>query len=250
MKRVKYDISEKTLYEVSPTAFSVGDLGIFTYLDSMDVPWKDLDLTTTLNHLYYGNHSGDKIVSPIIDKLISHNDTPVLTVAQVTALAQMIYNLNHDRWNRLWEVNKYDYDPGENYNMAENEITEFGHTSTRTDNLQHGETGDSTQTPQNTVTETNTRYGFNGGEVGQKADEIETVNGGKIENEYTNNYTDTGTQETAEGGENERNLTRHGNIGVTTTSKMLEEVINLWQWNFFRDVVFKDVDLVLTIPIY
>lgn len=44
-------------------------------------------------------------------------------------------------------------------------------------------------------------------------------------------------------------LTRHGNIGVTTSQQMLESERELWMWQIF-DVVFADVDRVLTIPIY
>lgn len=45
-------------------------------------------------------------------------------------------------------------------------------------------------------------------------------------------------------------LTRAGNIGVTTSQQMLESERKLWMWNFFRDVVFPDLDELLTIPIY
>ena len=52
-----------------------------------------------------------------------------------------------------------------------------------------------------------------------------------------------------ETGENERELTRFGNIGVTTTQQMMKQEIELWQWNFF-ETVFADIDNFLTIPIY
>lgn len=45
-------------------------------------------------------------------------------------------------------------------------------------------------------------------------------------------------------------LTRSGNIGVTTSQQMIEQEINLWKWNFFRDVVFPDVAKALTISLY
>lgn len=45
-------------------------------------------------------------------------------------------------------------------------------------------------------------------------------------------------------------LTRSGNIGVTTSQQMIEQEINLWKWNYFRDVVFPDVAKALTISLY
>ena len=71
---------------------------------------------------------------------------------------------------------------------------------------------------------------------------------------YNTSDTDTGTQTQAESGMDTqtRNYTlrRHGNIGVTTSQQMLESERNVWLWNFFRDIVFPDVDRVLSIPIY
>lgn len=44
-------------------------------------------------------------------------------------------------------------------------------------------------------------------------------------------------------------LTRHGNIGVTTSQQMIQAERNLWFWNFFEQV-FRDIDQEITCPIY
>jgi hypothetical protein len=71
---------------------------------------------------------------------------------------------------------------------------------------------------------------------------------------YNTTDTDGGTQVDAESGMNTRirnyTLTRRGNIGVTTSQQMLQSERDLWVWNFFRDVVFPDLDYILTIPVY
>ena len=81
-----------------------------------------------------------------------------------------------------------------------------------------------------------------------------TVTTGTNETEYDLTETQTGTQGNVMGGSDTetRNyrLTRSGNIGVTTSQQMIESERLLWVWNFFRDVVFRDVDRVLTISIY
>ena len=45
-------------------------------------------------------------------------------------------------------------------------------------------------------------------------------------------------------------LTRSGNIGVTTSQQMIESERQLWLWNFFQNVVFKDICSALTLSIY
>ena len=49
--------------------------------------------------------------------------------------------------------------------------------------------------------------------------------------------------------ETNHELTRTGNIGVTTSQQMIESEIKLWDWNFI-DNVFKDIAEILTLPIY
>lgn len=46
-----------------------------------------------------------------------------------------------------------------------------------------------------------------------------------------------------------RILTRKGNIGVMTSQNMVEQERALWFWNYF-DVVFNDVNKVLTLSVY
>ena len=74
-----------------------------------------------------------------------------------------------------------------------------------------------------------------------------TEEGSAQDNIETNTQSQTGYKQETESGT--RTLTRSGNIGVTTSQQMIESEIALWQWNFF-DMIFKDVDTVLTSPKY
>lgn len=64
---------------------------------------------------------------------------------------------------------------------------------------------------------------------------------------YNRSYTETGTDTTA--GTSSSKQTRTGNIGTNTFQNLLQQERNLWLYNFFEQI-FKDVDSVLTIPIY
>lgn len=246
MPKVKHNPCMLTLFDVTPTGYLDG---IFTPLNDYDVPWKDLDIARSLNRMYYYANSGDKIISPMLDKMLVGVDPKVLSSEMLAQTALDAFTLFGSRWARLWEVNQYEYNPGENYNMKETETTDYGKTTKRTDDLTRTQNGKDTQTPDTVQVESNKRYGFNSAS-GELSDVLETTNKGTIETDYNSSTKDTGTQETGESGRDTRELTRAGNIGVTTTSQMLTEVIELWKWNFFKDVVFKDLDTILTIPIY
>ena len=64
---------------------------------------------------------------------------------------------------------------------------------------------------------------------------------------YNRSYTETGTDTTS--GKSSRKLTRTGNIGTNTFQNLINQERDLWKWNFYEQV-FRDVDSVLTIPIY
>ena len=89
------------------------------------------------------------------------------------------------------------------------------------------------------------------------ADNSETVSGDKDDNFKDSSMTGTTTRsgsdskaetstETETGTET---LTRHGNIGVTTSQQMLESEIKLRQYNFIEEM-YKDIDSILCLKIY
>ena len=219
------------------------DGGIFTYLNGFEVPWKDEDIETDLDLEYHGNISGEKIISPLVRRVCYGTE---LTPEEKTVLARTIYAVNHTNWAKQWETMLFEYNPIENYRMIENmtddeKVTEYGRTSTRTDNLTD------TNTPNLTSNTTNKVHGFNSS-TGVPSDEVSGTATG------TNTDTHTGTQGYVDGGTDTetRNyeLTRSGNIGITTSQQMIQSERNLWVWNFFENVVFPDIDRILTIPIY
>ncbi len=262
------------LYDVTPNALTGG--GIFSILDSSayDVPWGDDVIALQLDMEYYGNVSGEKITSPLVDKLLEDCE---LTTAGMAQLAQVVYSLNFRRWDKEWQTQLAEYDPISNYDMteemSEEGSTQYGHTRLRTDNLAHTETrtdnlqhvvdASEVETPAVTTTEQDSVRAFNSGSDQPSNKRTQSASGtNRKDNDVTEHDTgtqsttgsNTGTQSDAEGGEdvNEREytLTRRGNIGVTTSQQMLTSERDLWMWNFFYEIVFPDVDKILTSPIY
>lgn len=70
-----------------------------------------------------------------------------------------------------------------------------------------------------------------------------TKNGSNTE---TSSLNDNGTLN----GTNTRTLTRSGNIGVTTTQRMIQQQRELLLWDYFYKIVFPDIDKILTLTIY
>lgn len=276
------------LYKISdvfPDWSSISSL--FNRLNRLAVPWAADVQTQSLDAEYFLNRSGDKYCSPMVNKL-SGGET--LTTANIDIICNVLVSLYGENWNREYAVLSFDYNPIENYSMTENmidDITEIEHghvvtrvldttdertpnvTEERTDDLTHGKTGTETTTPDLTSTTDNGITGFNSA-TDVHTGETQTTNTGTNEVEYNTSDTDsgtvttttTGTDTTTQSGSitdtnsgkdthtHNYELTRSGNIGVTTSQQMAESEIDLWRWNFFNDVVFPDIDRVLTLMIY
>jgi hypothetical protein len=215
------------------------------------------DDTDILDLEYLGNHSGGKIISPLVYRLLQAGENETLTNANVTTLAKVIANRYGRQWVKLNAVFSAEYNPVENYSMLENmtddtKETVYGHTNTRTDNLSHTKTGTETLENGLTVETTTDVYGYDSGTA--TPSEKETAeNSGDDVTRYNTTDADTGTQTDRESGTDTetRNyeLTRAGNIGVTSSQQLLQSEIDLWQYDFMK-IVYANIDEVLTISVY
>ena len=241
--------------------------GLFSFLATQTtMPWANAENVdnSVLDIAYFGNHSGGKFCAPLVKFLI--NDEGVIPVAARVTIAKILISKYLNNWNHLWETNVAVYSPIHNYDMheerdlattADNVETTDGELSrTGTEGLTHG----MVETTQHGRTEDNVnyKYGLNTTVYQQnRSDENVSTEGG------TTTTTDSGTDTTTrnlvdstdqtvtednEGTEHEETH-RYGNIGVTTTQKLLQEERNLWLWNFF-DEVFNDLDKELALAFH
>ena len=195
------------LDDVTPQGY-----GIFEALQALDVPWKTLDVSAALDLEYYGNVSGDKNISPLVNRLLG--DSTNLSVNDVDDIAEILFTMFGVNWGKQWETLSLEYSPIANYDMTE----------IMTDDTTEREY-------ENTSGTDNKVYGFNSS-TPVPSDETDSGISGSESN--VRNY----------------ELHRTGNIGVTTSQQLIESERNLWIWNFFNDVVFPDIDRVLTIQMY
>lgn len=216
-------------------------------------------------------------------------ETPTpLTTEQRTKIAGILYNIFHRKWDRIWSLSLVEYNPISNYDMTETETigidihdvrSNTGTITNVTDDTLR-ETGtvtnvidtDTSQT--GTVSDSGTNsvdngiFGFNSSTAVGSNSSDGTVNNTRTDNLHgTDDTTDTRTDnltkdrdisdtETRNIYDNltadrdtQRELTRSGNIGVTTSQQMVRDELEVWQWNFFQ-MVFEDIDSICCLEIY
>ena len=275
MRVRKIMMEYKTLNDVYFNWFTSG---IFTDLQNYDVPWKDKNINHDLDIAYHGNHSGDKIVSVIIDKLLNNDGT--LSPESRNNIASAIFAMYGDNWRHLWETTIQEYNLLDNTDAyitettTSEENTDTNNSGTDTGTVTHDISGDDTTTNTGTITtegasnenttNNNSIYGFNSS--GASNSDSQSSNGQTSANQtetrnttdkLTHNTTDTETRNLSNSNVGKQKTTgnithethRHGNIGVTTNQQMLSAERDLWKW-YFYNYVFTDLDRFLTIGIY
>ena len=177
--------------------------GIFTYLVNSTAWTAPFSNAIELNLQYYGNISGDKPISPLVNKLLGDNET--LSVANMTSLANVLIAMYGKKWNKLWDTTQLDYNPIENYSMVEAENINDNTVSSRkttynttikdvgSDQL----TNDLTQTLTNKLTDTKTLNLANSHEVDltdKRTDDLNHLTTNNLTDKLTNDLTDTTTK--------------------------------------------------------
>ena len=217
------------------------DGGVFSPMTT--APWVETMTGVNLDIAYLDGHSGERFCSNIINRRL--DDSSVLSSDNRMLISNILWAMFGIQWTRLWATMKpAEYNPLTNYKMTEDETG--NHTDTRTPNLTRKHTGTNNDEGSSTLNTQNNLWGFNS-ESSIPSDMQDGTNTANITSTRDLTDTETGTDVTA--GDNTRKLTRTGNIGTNTFQNLLQQERNLWMYNFFEQV-FKDVDSVLTIPIY
>lgn len=159
---------------------------------------------------------------------------PVFMKAAITVWA----NEKHDIWQKLYDTTLLEYNPIDNYDRYETstrQITGTGETGSTSSTVVDGTTGNTetveysgTNSGTNSVTNSNTSYDSDllaitgkADTTGSNTDTRTTETTGSTDTDSTTTDTTSGTSEFS----NSDSFTSHihGNIGVTTAMKMIEE---------------------------
>ena len=139
--------------------------GIFTAMArNNSLPWSNNPSAIDLDYDYYGNHSGNKITSCLVDKL--SDDKGKLSTENMGRLASIIFSKYHENWERAWYALSIEYNPIHNYDRNESITTERIYENdnnntlknTKTHNLSVDNTGTITDSDKLTRTGTDTTH--------------------------------------------------------------------------------------------
>ena len=199
--------------------------------------WLTEDNSALLDKMFIFEHSGSKRLSPYFKRMLFASEHTLDTPNPVELIAPQAVEKYADKWNKIYSaLVDSSYNPLENYDMEEVEtpdITKERDTTTKT-KLTTTSSGSSSEDV----------FGFNSG-VGVPSSENEvgsetTVEGSDDDNATHEEETETGTRE----------LTRHGNIGVTTSQQMLTSEIELREHYNFCEIVLNDIAKLLCLNVY
>ena len=234
---------------------------------------------------YFMLKHGDKLASKVCDKFA--DDDGIIQGDKLKQLAQVIHNAFINNWEHEYKTLTVEYNPIENTDFTEtikdtnHRDTEGGTVTTgKVDNINTTTGKMSTANVTTGKMSTTSNVNVAGFDSSTNVPASDTTNA----TDYTGNGTDpmtvtsntdytgdgtdpltvttttdygtkTGTPMTvdstgSEDGTYERELRKHGNIGVTTNAQMISSDIDVWKLNNFYDILCSDICKVIALSIF
>ena len=197
-------------------------------------------------------------IEDVIDHTIPQNDLVnilkyLFQDANDCELGHLLYNRFADKWKKLWDAITAQYNPLENYDMTQERTPDIVHedvydvTDERTADLTDTENG---QISKNVDSESGV-YGFNSTGANpsdnNSGNETTNINNHTTATSGTDTNVKSGSITSSETGSEK--LTRHGNIGVTSSQQLLESEFEVRKKDFYK-IIYNDIDSVLCLKCY
>ena len=115
-----------------------------------DIPFLTSDNEEECSLDYYLGHSGNKKISPLVNKLLENDES-----TYIATLCDIIYNKFINKWTHIYSALEMEYNPIENYDMEQEEKRDSDlHTTTEVKSSETGSYGfNSEQSVPNTTAE-------------------------------------------------------------------------------------------------
>ena len=229
----------KTMYDVLPEGWTS------LFISAMsDADWNEDETVdaSKVDTAYIYGHSGNKFISSFTEHFLDSDGK--LDSTAVTEIAGILWQLFGENWNRLWEINKAEYDPLRNYDKTEeHDVDETGKETM--DRTHQGFDTSVTEGASADNKDESKVYGYNS---------VNPVNASESNSKHksTNTYT-PGVSDKEEKSFTDRNthteIHAYGNIGVTSAQDMSMQSLELWKWKFWMGVM-DDIDSYLCLSVY
>lgn len=199
-----------------------------------------------LDNAYYFMWSGNKITSPLLDKMYVESATVHL---DKELLAKMFWDIYGAQLMKQWENFVREYDPINDYDITEE--THYDHSGESDSTDTNVRSGNVQQTGTSTDTDSAWAYDQTGAAAGRPVSRTVTeINANSpMKTEY-NDVTDSRTRGGSESADDDLTTHKYGNLGVQPMSLLIKQDIDLWKINFYRNIFFPALDSFLAIPIY
>lgn len=218
------------------------------------------DNDARLNRLYFGSHSGCKLISPYLSKLLDNN---ILTDETLAIIADDLAFKFGFQWSKAYTAISMEYNVIDNYTMTEtgnrdkskSETEAESQSMSNQENVSSVSGGNDTTSSTLSQTGENKLYGFNS-QSPVPSDEntdsrtgTSTVNYGGTNTE-TVNRTSSNTNNISNNGTEEESFssTKHGNVGAKPQDMILAE-LEVRKYNFYN-MIFRDIDSVIALSVY
>ena len=202
------------------------------------------DLTPLkLGIAYVLQRSGRKFASSLVTEYCGEDGH--LTAAGVQTVGDVLCAVFQDGWDKIYDALTAEYNPIENYDRAEDwSDTESGTNSTA---MSRGQRSSTSVVGSHTDTSEDKISAFNSNSY-QNANKTEDTYGTHTDTLTADSYSDSDA--TTFGHKNTHTGRVHGNIGVTSNMDLIDQEVRLRINNQMANIIFKDIDTYLTIPIY
>lgn len=236
--------NRKRLGELMPSAYTGS--GIFSAL--INPIWVE-DFDPMQLDIFFISNYGEKWAAPYLMHISQGN---ILDSVKISQMANTIYSMYKSQWEHLYKSYSADYNPLYNTDATEVEtINKVGNENTQTANSSEGtSSGTSSNDTTGSGSVTNKRSGFNSS---SDVNDTSGSNSSTAGSDGTNSQTDETSSEGSEIVNNTENVEREhrkfGNIGTMTTAQLIGGEIDLWKWNYIKQVM-QDISDTIALSIY
>lgn len=192
-----------------------------------------------LNNYYYFGWSGDKYSSPMVEKYQQMAELPVSWQVEV---AKAFWEVHGDELLRQWALFQKEYDPLASYDVHE----ETGYEHEGGGSLT--KSGFDSKVRTGTVTNKDYSYAYDSDTKKQEGEN--TTDYGSNENGLTDLVTYDSGNSTTDTASDTLEVHKYGNLGTTSLTKLLQDDMQLWAWDFYTKFFFPAIDSMIALPIY
>ena len=182
--------------------------------------------------LQYSFKSGQKKINNFLykkyDYLLRNSATEKSAIESLLIIILALSKKYMNKWEEMIINLNLEYNPLDNYNMKEHEETNVNMINSSSINE---------DTDNDSVS---SKYGYNSNNAKDDAKVTSTINSTSEATSTTEGSKD----------DNYKDVTRSGNIGVTTSQQMLESELILRSKYIINDIIFRDLDEVICLQVY